>query len=113
MLIIGSALYGAINSVRFREDGIYSYASFSLPGNPYVHQMLIHRSMMSILSFLCTIYSMQNLPENVAIALLMLMPFFVGIAALTFEQELLSKAQLISILASYIGVLMISNPELF
>lgn len=56
---------------------------------------------------------MQNLPENVAIALLMLMPFFVGIAALTFEQELLSKAQLISILASYIGVLMISNPELF
>ena len=85
MLIFGSALYGAINGVRFRDDGIYSFSSFSLPGNPYIHQMLIHRSMMSILSFLCTIYTMTNLPENVAIALLMLMPSFVGLSALTFE----------------------------
>lgn len=113
MLIVGSCLYGAIHSVRFREDGIYSYSSFSLPGSPFVHQMLVHRSMMSILSFLCTIYTMANLPENIAIALLMLMPFFVGLSALTFEQELLSKTQLFSILASYVGVLLISNPELF
>lgn len=113
MLIVGSSLYGAIHSVKFREDGIYSYSSFSLPGSPMVHQMLVHRSMMSILSFLCAIYTMANLPENLAIALLMLMPFFVGLAALTFEQELLSKTQLFSIVASYLGVLLITNPELF
>jgi hypothetical protein len=34
---------------------------------------------------------MANLPENVAIAILMLLPFFVGLAALAFEQELLTK----------------------
>lgn len=56
---------------------------------------------------------MANLPENVAIALLMLMPFFVGLAALTFEQELLSKMQLFSIMLSYVGVLLITNPWLF
>ena len=113
MMIIGSCLYGALNSVKFREDGIYSYSSFSLPGSPFVHQMLVHRSMMSVLSMFCTIYTMANLPENVAIALLMLMPFFVGLAALTFEQELLSKMQLFSIMASYLGVLLITNPEIF
>lgn len=56
---------------------------------------------------------MALLPERVAIALLMLMPFFVGLAALTFEQELLTKMQLFSIMASYLGVLLITNPELF
>ena len=83
-MIVGSMIYGAINNVNFREDGIYSYSSFSLPGNPIVHHMLVHRSMMSTLSFLCTIYTIDNLQENVAIALLMLMPFFVGLAAFTF-----------------------------
>jgi drug/metabolite transporter (DMT)-like permease len=49
--------------------------------------MLIHRSMMSVLNFLCTVYTMANLPENIAIALLMLMPFFIGLAAFTFEHS--------------------------
>ena len=112
VLVAGSFIYGTIHSVKFHEDGLYSYSSFSMPGSPFVHKMLIHRSMMNILSFLCSIYTMANLPENVAIAILMLLPFFVGLAALAFEQELLTKLQLTSMLASYMGVLLISNPEL-
>lgn len=69
--------------------------------------------MMNTLSTLCAVYAMANLPENIAIPLLMLVPFFVGFAALTFEQELLTKMQFFSILASYLGVLLITNPELF
>ena len=56
---------------------------------------------------------MATLPENVAIALLMLMPFFVGMSALTFQQELLTKTQFLSIMGSYLGIILITNPELF
>ena len=113
VMIIGSLIYGAINSVNFREDGIYSYSNFTLPGNPVVHQLLVHRSMMSTLQTLCAIYTLNNLQENVAIALLMLMPFFVGLAAFTFEQEILTNLQLVCIAASYTGVLLVTNPEIF
>jgi hypothetical protein len=52
--------------------------------------MLVHRSMMSILSLVCAIYSVISLPENVSIIILMLFPFFVGLAANIFEKERLS-----------------------
>ena len=81
IMILGSFLYGAYNSVKFQDNGIYSYSSFVLPGNPYVHQMLVHRSMMSVLSTLCAVIAVETLPEHVSIAFLMLLPFIVGLAA--------------------------------
>lgn len=75
--------------------------------------MLIHRSMMSILSYVCMLYSMDNLPENVFLALIMLLPFFVGLAALTMEAELLTKMQLACVGTSYVGILLLTNPQTF
>jgi drug/metabolite transporter (DMT)-like permease len=87
---MGSIMFGGLNKVGFREDGVYSYSSFSNPGSPFVHQMLVHRAMMSFLSLVCAIYSVISLPENVSLIILMLFPFFVGLAAFTFEKERLS-----------------------
>ena len=86
-LILGSLIYGSMNKVEFREDNVFSYSSFTNPGSPFIKQMLVHRSMMSFFSYCCMLYSMLNLPENVAIALLMLQPFFVGLAAYTYQLE--------------------------
>jgi drug/metabolite transporter (DMT)-like permease len=52
--------------------------------------MLVHRAMMSFLSLVCAIYSVISLPESVSLIILMLFPFFVGLAAFTFEKERLS-----------------------
>ena len=52
--------------------------------------MLVHRAMMSFLSIACAIYSVKNLPEKVSMAILMLFPFCVAIAAFTFDKEKLS-----------------------
>ena len=46
--------------------------------------------MMSIFAYTCQLYAMAQLPENVFLALIMLLPFFVGLAALTFDQEKLT-----------------------
>ena len=43
--------------------------------------------------------------------LLMLFPFFVGIAAFTYEQELMSKVQALCIAGCYVGVITIIFPE--
>jgi hypothetical protein len=56
-LIIGSLIFGAFNKVSFRNDEIFSYSSFTLPGNPFIRQMLVHRSMMAILAFACVAHS--------------------------------------------------------
>lgn len=68
---------------------------------------------MSIFAFTCQLYAMANLPENVFLALLMLLPFFVAMAALTFDQEKLTSLQILSISAAYFGILLLTNPEIF
>lgn len=69
--------------------------------------------MMSILGYVCMLYTMDNLPENVFLAILMLLPFFVGAAALTMEAELLTKMQLACVGTSYVGILLLTNPQAF
>jgi hypothetical protein len=41
----------------------------------------------------------------------MLFPFFVGIAAFTYEQELMTKVQALCIAGCYVGVITITFPE--
>ena len=65
---------------------------------------------MAVLSYACVAYSMSQLPQAVAMALLMLFPFFVGIAAFTYEQELMSKVQVLSVAGCYLGVLAVTTP---
>jgi hypothetical protein len=40
----------------------------------------------------------------------MLFPFFVGIAAFTYEQELMTKVQVLCIAGCYVGVIAITCP---
>jgi len=68
---------------------------------------------MSIIAYTCGLYTMDNLPENVFLVLLMLLPFFVGMAALTLHDEMLTKTQLVCILVAYIGICLLTNPEVF
>jgi drug/metabolite transporter (DMT)-like permease len=77
-----------MNKVYFKEDNIYSYSSFSNPGNPFVHRMLVHRSMMSLFSFICFIYSLKKLDINISLTIMSLLPFSIAIIAhFTFEKE--------------------------
>ena len=108
MLILGSALYGVIENRKQKANGFHP--SFFLPYNPYVHKTLIYRAVMSSMQYFGIIYCMVNLPEKVVIALLALLPFFVAIFTLTFETEMLTRMQLVSLIACYLGLLLVTNP---
>ena len=68
---------------------------------------------MSIFAYTLNLTCMTYLAENVFLSLIMLLPFFVGLAALTLENELLKIQQLIYISLSYFGILLLTNPETF
>lgn len=84
MLIIGGMLYGTASGVHLKEDKPYSYYSLIKPANPFIHQMLVHRAMMKFFSLGFTVVAAISLPETVFFSIMMLSPFFVAVAALTF-----------------------------
>jgi drug/metabolite transporter (DMT)-like permease len=55
---------------------------------------------------------MFHLPENVAIALLMLQPFFIGLAAYTYELEKIGTLQILLTITAYFSIILITNPFL-
>lgn len=111
-MILGALVWGGLHSVKFREDQIYSYRSFSLPGNPYLHQMIIHRSMMALFSFVTAIFALNSLPYELSTAILFLFPLLMFILCFIFGAERIGKAQLIALILGYSAVLLLSNPGL-
>lgn len=116
--MIGAFIFGSINGAHFHDHDdrrrIYSFYSYSYPGNPWVHQMIIHRAMMAIFSYTFSMYSLSLLPQNIAIPIILLLPFFIGaIAACTYPEETVAFTQYFWIALSYLGVILITNPLLF
>jgi hypothetical protein len=50
--MFGAFMVGSFNGVKWQNPNErgrnYSFYSFSFPANPYIHQMIVHRSMMAI-----------------------------------------------------------------
>ena len=90
--MLGAFIFGSLNGVGFQDPSerrrIYSFASFSWPGDPTTHQLIIHRAMMAVFGYSFQMYAFGTLPANISIPLTMLLPFFVaGAAWLTFPEE--------------------------
>lgn len=95
ILIFCAFIFGTINGVSFQDPydkrRIYSFYSYSWPGNPWIHQMIIHRSMMSIFSWALLVYSVATLPLNICAPILMLKPFMIAfISSLSLPEECVS-----------------------
>ena len=77
-MVMFSIVYGKLSGMSLRNsDDRYSYKSFTLPGNPFVQQMLVHRSMMAVFQIGFMAYSLMNLKLEIAIVLLSLLPVIV------------------------------------
>ena len=97
MLCACAFVFGTLNGVRFQDPydnrRIYSWYSYSWPGNPYIHQMIIHRSMMSLISYILCIYSVATLPVPLLAPLILLLPFLIGIISmLMMPEETMSRS---------------------
>jgi drug/metabolite transporter (DMT)-like permease len=65
--------------------------------------------MMAILSYAAAMVALSHLPSSVSLPLIMLLPFFVGVAAFTYEDELMSKVQVLSLSGCYLGVILMTS----
>lgn len=117
MLMLCAFIFGSLNGVSFQDAKdrrrIYSFYSYSWPGTPFIHQMIIHRAMMSIISYALACYSLSLLPQDIAIPALMLMPFIVALAAqLLMKEEVINTTQFVFVSLSFFGVLLFTYPNL-
>jgi len=69
--------------------------------------------MMSIISFALGVYSLLNLPHEISLPLIMLLPFIVALLSFLFmREEAISLKQLVLLIGCYVGVMMFSHPHL-
>lgn len=92
MCMFGAFIFGSFNGVKFQnpnEPGrIYSFYSFSYPAKPYIHQMIVHRSMMAIGQYICAHVVIYMMTEKTQLALLNLMPIILAGLAFTYDTEI-------------------------
>ena len=117
--MLGAFIFGSLNGAAFQDTAdkrrIYSFYSYSWPGNPYIHQMIIHRSMMAIFAYLLALYCISSLPSNVSIPILMLLPFAIMLVSTVTQltEEQIGYMQFLFVTLCYAGVLLITNPAIF
>ena len=109
-LVILSIAYGKLAGMSLRNsDDRYSYKSFTLPGNPFVQQLLVHRSMMAVFQIGFMVYSLMNLKLEIAIVLLSLLPVFVQLKLWYDGNELYQKSHLVVSVACWVGIAELVN----
>lgn len=116
--MLGASMFGIVNGVKLQDPSeerrIYSFYNYSWPGNPLVHQLILHRAMMALISYSFSVYSLSQLPSDLAVPFLMLLPYIIGtIAFFTLESERMTAIQFVCISVVYVGTLMLTNPAIF
>mmetsp|Transcript_37375 Transcript_37375/g.57268 ORF Transcript_37375/g.57268 Transcript_37375/m.57268 type:complete len:246 (-) Transcript_37375:355-1092(-) len=109
-MILAALFLGALDGVRFREDKIYAFDSFSYPGSPWVHQMIIHRSMMAVFQYGTWAYAFCTFHSSTGQALLLMQPFFIIVLSGIFEREKVSTLQLLTITGGFLGTVAVTCP---
>lgn len=75
--------------------------------------MIIHRAMMSLIGYVTCLYSIAQMPYNIVVPILLLLPFMIGVVAAiqSYEDEMLTLRQFILSFISYLSVVIFVNPS--